>query len=562
MLQSLHVKNLALMEETEVEFGPGLNILTGETGAGKSLLIGSVNLALGGKFEKEMLRKGAESALVELVFVESDPKIRELLLKMELEPQEDGTLIISRKMQVGKSTFRINGETVTAKQVKELAELLIDIHGQHEHQSLLHKKNHLAILDGYCGNEIIDAAAEVEQLYRQCRELRGELESETMDEAAKAKEQALAEFEWQEIQQAKLVPGEDDELEQRYRFMVNGKRIMEGLTESYRYTGGDFESGAGGSLSRALRALRSVSMYDQRLEELEGQLSEIDNLLSDYNRDLSEYMDGCEFDGEVFARVEERLNILNHLKGKYGGSIQAVLRYGEERQQLLEKLSDYDAYMEKLKRKLEEAESQLLDACGRLSAIRAQNAAILGRQLKEALQQLNFLTVEFEIAVRPEQAVTARGYDDVEFMISTNPGESLMPLSQVASGGELSRVMLAIKTVLAGRDVIGTLIFDEIDAGISGRTAWKVAEQLNTVSRSTQVICITHLPQIAAMADKHFVIEKSSTDDSTITDIHSLGGEESLGEMARLLGSDTLTEAALSNAREMRSQALAQKSNE
>lgn len=562
MLQSLHVKNLALMEETEVEFGPGLNIMTGETGAGKSLLIGSVNLALGGKFEKEMLRKGAESALVELIFEDVDPKVRELLLKMELEPQEDDTLIISRKMQVGKSTCRINGETVTAKQVKELAELLIDIHGQHEHQSLLHKKNHLEILDGYCGKEIIEAAAEVDRLYRQCRELREELESETMDEAAKAKEQALAEFEWQEIQQAKLEPGEDDELEQRYRLMVNGKRIMEGLTESYRYTGGDFESGAGGSLSRALRALRSVSMYDERLEALEGQLSEIDNLLSDYNRDLSEYMAGCEFDGEDFSRVEERLNTLNHLKGKYGGSIQAVLRYGEERQQLLEKLTDYDAYMDKLKRKLEEAESRLLDACGRLAVIRTENAAVLSRQLKEALQQLNFLTVEFEIVVRRSQTVTARGYDDVEFMISTNPGESLMPLSQVASGGELSRVMLAIKTVLAGRDVIGTLIFDEIDAGISGRTAWKVAEQLNTVSRSTQVICITHLAQIAAMADKHFVIEKSSTDDNTITDIHSLEGEESLGEMARLLGSDTLTEAALSNAREMRSQALAQKSNE
>ena len=354
MLQSLHVKNLALMEETEVEFGPGLNILTGETGAGKSLLIGSVNLALGGKFEKEMLRKGAESALVELVFTEDNPKVRELLLQMELEPQEDGTLIISRKMQVGKSTCRINGETVTAKQVKELAEVLIDIHGQHEHQSLLHKKNHMEILDGYCSQELPSAAEEVERLYRQCRELRRELEAETMDEAAKTKEQALAEFEWQEIQQAKLVPGEDEELEQRYRLMINGKRIMEGLTESYQHTGGDFESGASGALSRALRALRGVSMYDERLGELEGQLTEIDNLLSDYNRDLSEYMEDCEFDGEDFTRVEERLNTLNHLKGKYGNTLQAVISYGEERQQLLEKLTDYETYMEKLKGRLDE----------------------------------------------------------------------------------------------------------------------------------------------------------------------------------------------------------------
>ena len=563
MLRSLHVKNLALMEETEVEFGPGLNILTGETGAGKSLLIGSVNLALGGKFEKEMLRKGADSALVELIFSEDSPKVREMLIKLELEPQEDGTLIISRKMQLGKSTCRINGETVTAKQVKELAELLIDIHGQHEHQSLLHKKNHLEILDGYCGEALLPAAAEVDRFYRQCSELRRELDAETMDETAKAKEQSLAEFEWQEIQAAKLVPGEDEELEQRYRLMVNGKRIMEGLTESYQYTGGDFESGASGVLSRALRALRGVSMYDGRLGELEGQLTEIDSLLSDYNRDVAEFMSDLEFDGEDFARVEERLNTLNHLKGKYGGTLQAVLQYGEERARLLEKLADYEAYMDKLRNELEETENKLLAACGRLSAIRMSNAAALAKQLEEALKQLNFLTVEFEIAVRRSQVVTARGYDDVEFLISTNPGESLMPLSQVASGGELSRVMLAIKTVLAGRDLIGTLIFDEIDAGISGRTAWKVSEQLNYVAQSTQVLCITHLPQIAAMSDSHFVIEKSSTEDNTITDIRCLEGEESLSELARLLGSDAPTEAALTNAREMRTQALAyKKSNE
>ena len=563
MLQSLHVKNLALMEETEVEFGPGLNILTGETGAGKSLLIGSVNLALGGKFEKEMLRKGAESALVELIFSEDSPKVREMLLKLELEPQEDGILIISRKLQVGKSTCRINGETVTAKQVKELAELLIDIHGQHEHQSLLHKKNHLEILDNYCGEELPPAAAEVERLYRQCGRLRRELDAETMDETAKAREQSLAEFEWQEIQAAKLVPGEDEDLEQRYRLMVNGKRIMEGLTESYQYTGGDFENGASGALRRALRALRGVSMHHERLGELEEQLAEIDSLLSDYNRDVAEFMGDMEFDEEDFTRVEERLNTLNHLKGKYGGTLQAVLQYGEERQRILDKLADYDAYMEKLRNELKETENKLLEACERLSAIRVKNAAVLAKQLEEALKQLNFLTVRFEIAVRQSQTVTARGYDDVEFLISTNPGESLMPLSQVASGGELSRVMLAIKTVLAGRDVIGTLIFDEIDAGISGRTAWKVSEQLNTVARSTQVLCITHLPQIAAMADSHFVIEKSSTEDNTITDIRCLEGEENLSELARLLGSDTLTEAALINAREMRTQAMAhKKSNE
>lgn len=559
MLRSLHVKNLALMEETEVEFCRGLNILTGETGAGKSLLIGSVTLALGGKFDREMLRRGTDSALVELVFQTKDQRVREKLLQLDLEPEEDGTVIISRKMQVGKSTYKLNGETVTARQVKELSELLIDIHGQHEHQSLLNKKKHMEILDVYCGEAFCSAAEKVEKAYKECRDLQKSLEEEAMDEEAKAKEQALAEFELQEIQQADLKPGEDEELEQKYRLMVNSKRINENLSESYQYTGNDFENGAGIALSRALRALSSVSSLDGRLGELESQLSEIDNLLADYNRDVAEYMADCEFDGEDFAMVEERLNLLNHLKGKYGNTIEAVIAYGEDRQRVLDKLADYEAYMGQLEEKLGAARKRLDDACAKLSEIRKKNAVNLTKQLKAALVHLNFLTVEFDIAVNRAGVITAKGYDDVEFLISTNPGELMKPLNQVASGGELSRIMLAIKTVLAGRDEIDTLIFDEIDTGISGKTAWRVSEQLDTVAHAHQVLCITHLPQIAAMADRHFVIEKSSSSDNTITDIRMLEEEESLGELARLLGSDALTEAALSNAREMRSQAAGHK---
>ena len=559
MLQSLHVKNLALMEETEVEFGEGLNILTGETGAGKSLLIGSVNLALGGKFDKEMLRHGADSALVELIFVSNDAKVLEKMQEMDLTAEEDGTIIISRKLQNGKSICKINGETVTARQVKELAEVLIDMHGQHEHQSLLHKKKHMEILDSYCGSEFMAVADKVAEYYRECRSLRQMIEEEAMDEEAKAKEQALAEFEYEEIEKAGLVVGEDEELEQRYRIMSNSRKITENLAESYGYSGSDSETGAGASLSRALRALRSIIMYDTRLEQLEEQLSEVESLLTDYNRDVADYISDCEFDEEDFRKVEDRLNILNHLKGKYGRTIEEVLEYGESRQQLLVKLADYDAYMQSLQKELSGKEKHLREACAELSQIRQKNALQLSEKLRDALIHLNFLTVEFEIAVRPEQIITAKGYDDVEFLISTNPGESLKPLSQVASGGELSRIMLAIKTVLAGRDAIDTLIFDEIDAGISGKTAWKVSEQLDTVAHAHQVICITHLPQIAAMADNHFLIEKSTTDNQTITDIHSLDEEQSLSELARLLGSDELSEAALSNAREMQAQAKAHK---
>lgn len=557
MLQRLHVKNLALMEETEVEFAPGLNILTGETGAGKSLLIGSVNLALGAKFEKDMLRDGAENALVELVFdCEGETVIRKLD-EMGFEA-EDGMIIISRKMQPGKSVCRINGETVTAKQVKELAEVLIDIHGQHEHQSLLHKKKHMEILDAYCGDEFQKPAKAVVEFYAKCKELEEQIENDAMDEASKAREQSLAEFELQEIEEAHLIEGEDEELEQLYRRMSNSRKISESLAESYRYSGNDGE-GAGGALSRALRAIRSVTAYDSRLEELESQLSEVDNLLADYNHDIAEYISDSEFDGEEFAKVEERLNTINRLKGKYGNSISEILAYGKTRQKLLDKLADYDAYMQKLQAELDTVKEQLEQACEGLSQVRRHNAKQLTQELKDALVQLNFLTVEFETAVRPGGNITAKGYDDVEFMISTNPGEPLKALGQVASGGELSRVMLAIKTVLAGRDEIDTLIFDEIDAGISGRTAWKVAGQLDVVGGAHQVICITHLPQIAAMADAHFVIEKSSTDSRTITDIRAIDGDEQLAELARMLGSDELTQAALSNAKELREQAMASK---
>ncbi len=561
MLQRLHVKNLALLEETEVEFDRGLNILTGETGAGKSLLIGSVNLALGAKFEKDMLRNGAENALVELVFSCDGEGVRQALARMELEPEE-GTVIISRRMQPGRSVFKINGETVTARQVKELAEVLLDIHGQHEHQSLLHKKKHMEILDAYCGEALQTPADAVADAYERCRKLERELAEKTMDETAKAREQSLAEFELREIEEAQLREGEDEELEQRYRLMSNSRKISESLAESYRYSGMDGEGGAGLALSRALRALQAVTVYDSRLEELEGQLTEVDNLLADYNRDIAEYMQGCEFDSEEFAQTEERLNVINRLKGKYGGSIGEILAYGASRQAVLDKLSDYDAYIQGLQKELAESERKLEEACGALSKVRRENALQLTERLKSALVQLNFLTVEFETAVRPGGQITSKGYDDVEFLISTNPGESLKPLSQVASGGELSRVMLAIKTVMAGRDEIDTLIFDEIDAGISGRTAWKVAEQLDAVSAAHQVICITHLPQIAAMADAHFVIEKNSTGGGTVTDIRRIGGDEELAELARLLGSDSLTQAALSNAQELRGQALAQKHRE
>lgn len=558
MLLSLHVKNLALIDECQVEFGDGLNILTGETGAGKSVLIGSINLALGSKFDKDMLRQGADSASVELCFYSEDAYVKALLEEWDI-PWEEGIITITRKWQLNKSISKINGESVNTRQIKELAENLIDIHGQHEHQSLLHKKKHLEILDAFGAEETMQLKDQVASIYKEWKALCASLEDEAMDEVAKQREQALLEFECNEISNANLKVGENEELENVYRKMLNGRKIAEALSEGIRYTGNDSGEGAGSGISRALRLLGSVSGYDKALEDLEGQLAEIENLLSDYNREVSSYLSDLEFDEADFRDTEDRINELNHLKDKYGRTIEAVLESLEERSNRLEQLADYDAYMADLQKKVSEKEVLLREKCKELSALRKANAAVLTEKLVKSLENLNFLSVQFEIQVREEQTITANGYDDVEFMISTNPGEAIKPLSMVASGGELSRIMLAIKTVLADKDHIDTLIFDEIDAGISGITAWKVAEELNTVGKAHQVLCITHLPQIAAMADCHYVIEKSASNQGTVTSISALEGDDNLGELARLLGSDSLSEAALENAREMRKQALSHK---
>lgn len=561
MLVSLHVKNLALIEETEVEFGEGLNILTGETGAGKSILIGSVNLALGARFDKDMLRQGAESALVELLFScpPQERALREKLQELEI-PMEEDTVLISRRMQPGKSVLRINGETVSARQVKEVAELLIDIHGQHEHQSLLHKKKHMEILDAYGGQEAQEALAAAAQCHREMTRIAQERAKNILDQETLKREQDLLAFECQEIQEAALRPGEDEILEENYRRMTNGKKITEALDEVRQYAGNE-EGGAGSALSRALRCIHGITEYDSRLEQMAEQLTQIDDLLSDCNRDMTQYSDTLVWDEQDFRQTEDRLNCINRLKDKYGSTLEQILQVYEQKCQRLEKLADYDLYMSELERKLSQAEEELSQACEKLTAIRRESAVGLTKVLTGALQGLNFLTVQLEIRVLDRQPITAKGWDEVEFLISTNPGEAVKPLAQIASGGELSRIMLAIKTVLASRDDIDTLIFDEIDAGISGKTAWKVSEQLNCVARAHQVICITHLPQIAAMADRHFVIEKTASEDSTVTDIRLLAGDENLQELGRLLGSDGMTDAVLGNAREMRQQALKHKTD-
>lgn len=550
MLISLHVKNLALISETEVNFGGGLNILSGETGAGKSIIIGSINLALGARADKDMIRTGADYALVELVFQVTDTTMLQEIKALEIPVEEDGVIIIQRKIQPSRNLFRICGETVTAKQIKALSELLIDIHGQHEHQSLLYKKNHMEILDSFAGEELAAVKEELREKYQLYTQLKRELAAFCADDGAKAKELSLAEFEYQEIEEAGLTAGEDEEIERDYRRMANSRQIVEAADKAYQLTGNG-EQSAADAVGYAVRELRSVEGYDDRAQELADELENIDALLSDFNREIAEYMSDMEFDGERFSRMEERLNLLNHLKLKYGSSIQAVLQYQAELGERIDKLRNADVYKEQLETKIAEIQTRLKSLCQKASRIRSKEAAKLEKDMIAALTDLNFLDVKFEIQVRKKEEVASNGYDDVEFMISTNPGEPLKSLGNVASGGELSRIMLAIKTVLASRDRIPTMIFDEIDTGISGKTAWKVSEKLGHLSRSHQIICITHLPQIAAMADDHYKIAKQAVDNKTVTDIVQLNEAETVDELARMLGSDKITETVRENAREL-----------
>lgn len=550
MLLNLHVKNLALIDEAEVEFTPGLNIMTGETGAGKSIIIGSINLALGGKLPKEMIRENAPFGLVELTFRIEDKRLKQRLSEMDIFIEED-ELILSRKIVNGRSVSKINGETVPVSKVKEAAQLLIDIHGQHEHQSLLVKKNHLNILDAYAKNRLQKEKEALKSIYEQYQKVKTELKEASLDTAERQRELSFLEYEIKELEEAQLIPGEDEQLEADYRRLLNGQKIMEAVSKAYEKTSEGFDS-ATEQISHALRELASVSEYDEPLAGFENQLMEIDNLLNDFNREMAEYKSDTVFDEETFAEVEKRLDLVNHLKAKYGNTIEEILNSLEEKKARAEKLSDYDTYLEQLKQEFSQKEKEVESYSGKLSEIRKAAAAKLTDAIKKELKDLNFPNVSFSMHFQKTDSYTANGYDDAEFLISANPGEPEKSLEKIASGGELSRIMLAIKTVLADTDAVGTLIFDEIDTGISGRTAQMVSEKMNALGNSHQIMCITHLPQIAAMADSHYLIEKSVANETTISTIRPLDWEESVKELARMLGGVKITDTVLDNAKEMK----------
>lgn len=560
MLLNLHVKNLALIEEVDVDFEKGLIVLTGETGAGKSLILGSVNIALGNKASKDMIRKGTDYSLVELTFSVSENCAKQLK-KYDIYMEEDNIVTVTRKISEGRSISKINGETVNIKTLKNVMSLLIDIHGQHDHQSLLYTKNHLDILDKFAKDSILELKEQIKEEYSKYTKLIKKLEEFNIDEGQKAREIEFAEYEVNEIESANLKPEEDVQVEEEFKKLSNSKEIVSALSEIYNALSYETAGGLGDIINKAVMDINSIKGMDEKISQFQTELYDIDNLCRELTSQIYDYNSGMDFNPEYVREVEERLDVINHLKLKYGNNIEEILRYKEEKEEYLEKLNNMTDEMESVKNQISELEGTLNNLCTKLSEQRKKAAKELEVLVKQALVDLNFIAVEFEIQITRKESIGENGFDNVEFMISTNPGESVKPLVKVASGGELSRIMLAIKSILATEDDIDTLIFDEIDTGISGQTAMKVAEKMAKISRNHQVICISHLSQIAAMADSHYLIKKTADENSTTTSIKKLTRQQSIEELVRINGGTGITEAGLIHATEMKDMADRTKSN-
>lgn len=555
MLRNLHIKNMALIDEIEVDFEEGLNVLTGETGAGKSILLGAVTIALGGRTGKEMLREGAEYGFVELLFEIKDAETKKAIAALDISLPEDDVLIISRKIYPNRVVNKLNDEMVTVGKLKEIAGVLIDIHSQQEHQSLLKKSNHLHILDRFGKDSIQEWKQKTTENYNAYCIYKKELDTQSVDEETRKRKLDFANYEVREIQEANLKPDEEEQLEIRYRRMVNSRRIMEIVSLVYQISGYEQTGSAGEQIGHALAKMNKAVEYDEGLEALQEQMTTIDSLLNDFNRELSDYISQMSFNEEEFRETEQRLDLIHNLEAKYGKTIPDVLAYLEEKKAEICRLEDYESYHEKLRADCEEAWNRYLADAQELSRRRQFVSKQLTAMIQTALKDLNFPDVQFDMKFCSKEQSGRDGMDDAYFMISTNVGEAMKPLWEVASGGELSRIMLAVKSCLAEEDSIDTLIFDEIDVGISGRTAQRVSECLSALGQVHQVICISHLPQIAAMADAHYKIEKSVIGQKTITQIQPLQDETSIAEIARMLGGVEITETVLQSAAEMKDMA-------
>ena len=552
MLEHLHIRNAALIKESEISFGDGLNILTGETGAGKSMIIDSLQFALGGRAGKDFLRHGEKQAAVEALFSVQSQALAEKLAENGIAPEEDGTLLITRTLsETGKSVCRINGSTVTVGMLKEIAEDMIDIYGQHEHQSLLNPAKHIRLLDRFCGAGFGEAMEEYKNSWQRLKELEKQLAILIGDESQREQRMDMLRFQKEEIEAAALQEGEEETLLERKKRLSSMEKLMRLTGESVTllYDGDDRVPSACDQLGDALAKLQEAAEYDAALSPLADALADGYAAVEDCARELKREAERQETDPEELERIEERLQLFYKLKRKYGGSIEAVLDFYKKAVQELDFLSNSSEKAAELSAEKAAEEKRLSALAETLTARRKATAEQVEEQIEAALHDMEMKHARFHIQMDEKADWGADGKDKVEFLISANAGEPLKPLAKIASGGEMSRVMLALKTVLVDADEIGTFIFDEIDTGVSGRTARKVGEKMRFLGGKRQILCITHLPQIAAMADNHFLIEKESDAGETVTRVTALDEEGAVREVARLM--NDVTETTLAAAREL-----------
>ena len=559
MLRELHVSNFALIDKLDLSFGAGLNILTGETGAGKSIIIDALGLALGERASGgDLVRTGAERATVEAIFdlTGAPAEVRERLAAAGLEAgdEEDDLLLVTRELSrgSGKSQCRINGRLMPVSALREIGDGLVDVHGQHEHQSLLAADRHVDILDNWCGKDALALRSEVATQVGKLNALKREREQLLQDARERARTLDLYRFQQEEIVGAKLKPGEEDELAADRLRLANAEKLYAASADGYALLSGG-ERGGGGALdalNSALAAVEHAAALDERLQPVAEALRGAVSYAEDASHELRVYQEAVEFNPERLEEIDTRLDQLRTLKRKYGETVEEIIAYGQELAAKLDRLENAEAREDELNAAIDKAEAALNHTAARLTKARKGACREFARGILSELTDLGMAQTKFEVALEP-QPVTSKGADQIEFLLSPNPGEPLRPLAKIASGGEMSRIMLAMKSVMARTGAVPTMIFDEIDVGVGGRTAQTIADKLDSLAQCAQILCITHLPQIASRADTHFLIEKHVEAGRTTVTVASLDTDARVEEIARMLGGSRRSEAVVQHAREM-----------
>ena len=546
MLSLLHIENIAVIECSDISFDRGFNILTGETGAGKSIVIDAISAILGERAYRDMIRTGASKAQVRAVFTD----VPRLSWFDENGVEYDPETIIQREIYLdGKNVCRVNGTLVTVSILRKLGIQLINIHGQHDSASLFDENNHLQFLDAFAGNEALREDYAIK--YESVAKLRRQIDRMTMDEGEKLRRMEMLKHQIQEITKANLEIGEDEALEERRKLLQNAEKISDGIETAVECLyGGNDSDGAASLLSQAERELARIARFTDSFASLQERVTDLMYQVQDVAEEVRAARDDLSYSAEELDRIEERLDVIHKLRRKYGVTCADILGYLENAKKELDEIEFADDHLERLKKKLNDAEKIAWDAALALRKNRQQTAKDLSTRILTELAQLDMPRVQFE-CVFTELELTGNGADAVAFYMSANAGEALKPMSKVASGGELARIMLAMKNVLAEQDQVATLIFDEVDTGVSGRAAQKVAEKLRSVAKTKQVLCVTHLPQLAALANTHLLIAKSERDGRTYTTVTPLDLEGRKRELARIIGGTNITETTLKSAEEM-----------